>query len=92
MTQKNTAQTQKHSDGTNSKRHSTKHPSQHARILQWLANGSITNYEMHTRGINAPTARISELRRMGYSIQDRYEPFINQFGQNVKIKRYWLAV
>ncbi len=92
MTQKNTAKTQKHSDGTNSKRHSTKHPSQHARILQWLANGSITNYEMHTRGINAPTARISELRRMGYPIQDRYEPFINQFGQKVKIKRYWLAV
>lgn len=91
MTQKNTAQTANHSDSTNSKRHSTKPPSQHARILQWLKNGGITNYEMHTRGINAATARISELRRMGYPVQDRYEPHTNQFGRKTKIKRYWLA-
>ncbi|MCP1771399.1 hypothetical protein J2T38_000191 [Neisseria perflava] len=87
-----TAQMHKHSDGQNVKSHFSKIPSQKARILQWLKQpGGITNYEMHMRGINAATARISELRRMGHTIHDRYEPFENQFGQTVQIKRYWLA-
>ncbi|MDO4997673.1 MAG: helix-turn-helix domain-containing protein [Neisseria sp.] len=66
---------------------------QYALILQWLQQpNGITNYEMHTRGINSATARIAELRNMGFNITDAYEPFTNQFGNTIKIKRYRLQV
>ena len=67
-------------------------PSQCDRILSMLKAGkTLTTYELHIIGIQAPQARVMELRRAGYPIICTMEEHINQFGQTVKLGRYSLA-
>ena len=67
-------------------------PSQCDRILSMLEAGkTLTTYELHIMGIQAPQARVMELRRAGYPIICTMEEHINQFGQTVKRGRYSLA-
>ena len=67
-------------------------PSQCDRILSMLEAGkTLTTYELHIMGIQAPQARVMELRRAGYPIICTMEEHINQFGQTVKRGRYSLT-
>ena len=67
-------------------------PTQCDRILSMLKAGkTLTTYELHIMGIQAPQARVMELRRAGYPIICTMEEHINQFGQTVKRGRYSLA-
>ena len=67
-------------------------PSQCDRILSMLEAGkTLTTYELHIMGIQAPQARVMELRRAGYPIICTMEEHINQLGQTVKRGRYSLA-
>lgn len=51
----------------------------------------ITNYECLTElGILSPTTRFSELRRMGYPIEDEQVTVINRDGEKCYVKRYFL--
>ena len=69
-----------------------KTPSQCDRILSMLKAGkTLTTYELHIMGIQAPQARVMELRRAGYPIICTMEEHINQFGQTVKRGRYSLT-
>lgn len=62
------------------------------RIVEYLRKyGSVTNYICLTDiGILSPTKRISELRRMGYPIDDRQEAVKNRYGDKCYVKRYFL--
>lgn len=41
-------------------------------------------------GIGRLTSRIYELRCQGYGIKDQMVPVINQFGEKVYVKEYWI--
>lgn len=69
----------------------TQPPTQCQRILSMLQSGErVTNYKLHTMGINAATTRIKELRERGYNIVTIKEPFTNQYGKKTKIAVYRL--
>lgn len=59
---------------------------QQKEIIQALraAKGQgVTVYQLHLRGINSPTARITELRRLGYVIETKTEKHTNRHGKTV---------
>lgn len=65
---------------------------QKGKILRYCAeNGSITVREAFEKlYINSPTKRISELRQAGYEVESVEEKRINQHGEEVKYKRYFI--
>lgn len=66
---------------------------QRSKILQYCADhGSITVREAFTElNINSPTKRISELRSMGYDVQTFDETRVNDNGETVKFRRYFIG-
>ena len=69
-----------------------KRPSQCKRLLPFLLDGgTITGYEaLRKFSIARLPARIEELRKKGYLISSTWEQTMNQFGEPVRVKRYFL--
>ena len=66
--------------------------SQNAEILAELQSGkTLTAYQMHMMGIQCPSTRVLELRRMGWPIVCIMEENINKRGKKVQRGRYFLA-
>lgn len=66
--------------------------SQCAEILEELRKGhSLTTYQIHAAGIQSATARIKDLRDMGWPIVCILEPHINKHRKKVWRGRYHLA-
>lgn len=65
---------------------------QRRKILGYCAEyGSITNRDAYLDlNINSPTKRISELRRDGYGVTERWEEHINTSGEKTRYKRYFI--
>ncbi len=65
---------------------------QHDRILDYIKeNGSITTLDaFRDLGITKLTTRISEMRRLGFSIEGSREAVKNRFGETCHINRYTL--
>ena len=62
------------------------------RLLGYLAeNGSITPLQaLNELGIFRLASRISDLRKMGYTIGGKIEKVKNRFGEDVCVKKYFL--
>lgn len=67
-------------------------PTQNERILQYMNDfGSITQMDaLQDLGVMRLASRISDLRRLGYSIESRVESTRNRYGEKCYIKRYSL--
>ena len=65
---------------------------QHDRILDYMNEfGSITTLDaFRDLGITKLTTRISEMRRIGFSIEGTREAVKNRFGETCHINRYTL--
>lgn len=65
---------------------------QNERIMRHLIDyGSITGKEaMDEYGVMRLAARVSDLRKMGADISDKYESSKNRYGETVSYKRYYL--
>lgn len=65
---------------------------QKAKILDYCEeHGSITVRDAFEKlYINSPTKRISELKRAGYDVQTVTETRVNDAGEAVKFKRYYI--
>lgn len=66
---------------------------QRRQILQYCKeNGSITIREASDYfHMNSASKRISELRRLGYEVQDEWETNINSSGKKKRYKRYYIT-
>lgn len=63
---------------------------QQKEILAYLEkNGSATVRDLFLLNINDPRKRISELRKKGYGIPDKWETRLNSQGQKKRYKRYY---
>lgn len=47
-------------------------------------------YINHKLALNSPRKVISDLRKKGYKICDRYVSHMDAYGQTVRYKEYWL--
>ena len=67
-------------------------PSQNERILDYMrTNGGITQMEALKKiSVMRLASRISDLRRRGYIINDRFQTVTNKYGEKCQIKVYWL--
>ena len=65
-------------------------PTQNQRILDYIRQfGSITQLEaLRDLGVMRLASRISDLRRMGFSIVSETESVENRFGEKCNVKRY----
>lgn len=65
---------------------------QHDRILDYMEEfGSITTLDaFRDLGITKLTTRISEMRRLGFSIEGKREEVKNRYGETCYINRYTL--
>lgn len=70
----------------------SKEITQEMRVLNYmLDNGSITSWEaIKEFGITRLSAKIFNLRRDGYFIENEWEHSINRYGDKVKYARYVL--
>lgn len=70
----------------------SKEITQETRVLNYmLDNGSITSWEaIKEFGITRLSAKIYNLRREGYFIENEWEHSINRYGDKVKYVRYVL--
>ena len=68
-------------------------PKQVERIVDYMNRfGSITQFEaIRDLGVMRLASRISELRKMGYPIEDAMIPVKNRFGETCYIKQYKLG-
>lgn len=68
-------------------------PKQVERIVDYMTRfGSITQFEaIRDLGVMRLASRISELRKMGYLIEDAMIPVKNRFGETCYIKQYKLG-
>lgn len=68
-------------------------PKQVERIVDYMSQfGSITQFEaIRDLGVMRLASRISELRKMGYPIEDSMIPVKNRFGETCYIKQYKLG-
>lgn len=68
-------------------------PKQVERIIEYMRLfGSITQFEaIRDLGVMRLASRISELRKMGYPIEDAMIPVKNRFGETCHIKQYRLG-
>lgn len=66
--------------------------SQHKRILDFIEKkGEASNLEMEKElHITHPSARMSEIRKAGIKVHDRWETGVDQFGRPVRYKIYFL--
>ena len=67
--------------------------SQQKRILKYLSNhNSITRLEAwEALGISELPKRISELRQIGYPIDDEWREVVNRYGERTRVKAYSIA-
>lgn len=67
-------------------------PSQNERILDYMReHGGITQMEALKKiSVMRLASRISDLRRRGYHINDRFQTVTNKYGEKCQIKVYWL--
>ncbi len=65
-------------------------PTQNDRILEYIDEfGSITQLEaLRELGVARLASRISDLKRLGYSITSEFETVVNRYGEKCHIKRY----
>lgn len=65
---------------------------QNDRILQYLHDGnSITDNEARERfGCNRLSARIYDIKTLGFDIRRTFEQGVNRFGEKTRYVRYWL--
>ena len=65
---------------------------QRGKILAYCAeHGSITVRDAVVKlNINSPTKRISELRQSGYDVQTITETRVNESGETVRYRRYFI--
>lgn len=65
---------------------------QNERIIKYLRDfGTITTLEaVLDLGILRLGARISELRKQGWKIKDKFETTNNRYNEKVSYKKYWL--
>lgn len=70
----------------------SKEITQEMRILNYMIdNGSITSWEaIKEFGITRISARIFELRKRGFFIENEWEHTINRYGDKIKYARYVL--
>lgn len=68
-------------------------PKQVERVVDYMTQfGSITQYEaIRDLGVMRLASRISELRKMGFPIEDAMVPVKNRFGETCHIKQYRLG-
>lgn len=68
-------------------------PTQNNRILDYIAVfGSITQLEaLRDLGVMRLASRISDLRRLGYPIESCKETVKNRYGEECRIKRYYIT-
>ena len=68
-------------------------PTQNNRIIDYLRKrGSITQFEaLSELGIMRLASRISDLRRLGYSIESEMVVVKNRFDEECRVKRYRLG-
>lgn len=68
-------------------------PKQVERIVDYMNQfGSITQFEaMRDLGVMRLASRMSELRKMGFPIEDTMIPVKNRFGETCYIKQYRLG-
>ena len=66
---------------------------QRRKILEYCkANGSITIRDAFERlYINSPSKRISEMRHSGYNVESVTETRMNNTGEEVRYKRYFIS-
>lgn len=63
---------------------------QHERIVNYIRqNGSISEYDAHVIGIMKLSARLTEMKRMGYPLKSTWVKGKNEFGE-YRYKRYTL--
>ena len=69
-----------------------KNGTQEHMILRYLEEcGSITNYEaIKELGITQCPARINGLKKRGIKIKDEWITVQNRYGDNVKVKKYYI--
>ena len=67
-------------------------PSQNERILDYMRTyGGITQMEALKKiSVMRLASRISDLRRRGYRINDRFQTVTNKYGEKCNCKVYWL--
>ena len=67
-------------------------PSQNERILDYMRTyGGITQMEALKKiSVMRLASRISDLRRRGYRINDRFQTVTNKYGEKCNVKVYWL--
>lgn len=66
--------------------------SQEARLLELMQKTPVvsTQYIMHHLQVNSPRKLISNLRRKGYKIRDRWLAHMDAYGFLIRYKEYWL--
>ena len=66
---------------------------QNQRVLQYMMdNGSITQIQaLNDLGVMRLASRISDLRRMGVAIDSRVDKVKNRYGEECRIKRYFVV-
>lgn len=66
---------------------------QHRRIAEYITdNHSISGREAHKYlGIESFTKRISEMRRLGYPLDFKWETGENRYGEKVRYKRWYFV-
>lgn len=65
-------------------------PTQRQRVLDYMHDfGSITQHQASLDlGVSRLASRISELKKLGYTIVSEFEPVENRFGETCYVKRY----
>ena len=68
-------------------------PTQNQRILDYIDQfGSITQLEaLRDLGVMRLASRVSDLKRQGYAIISKPEAVKNRYGEECRVKRYYLA-
>lgn len=67
-------------------------PTQCDRIIRYMRqHGSITQFDATGKlGVLRLASRISELKKMGYTITSKMDSVLNRFGEKCSVKRYYL--
>lgn len=64
---------------------------QHRRIAEYITdNHGITGWEAHEHlGVESFTKRISEMRKLGYPLEFKWETGENRYGEKTRFKRWY---
>lgn len=68
-------------------------PTQNQRILDYIDQfGSITQLEaLRDLSVLRLASRVSDLKRLGYPIKSNFATVKNRYGEECRVKRYYLA-